>query len=243
MASAGQPVKGSVVLVTGANGGIGQALVEAFRAAGAAEVIAAVRPGKTAPAGTTPCALDVSDPASVATAASLFAQRVDILVNNAGVNGNGRLFAPGAEAAARSEMEVNYLGLLGMIRAFAPAMQARRSGAVVNLLSFLAHVNLPVMATYCASKAAAYSLTQAARAELARFGVRVLGVFPRLVDTAMSGHISAPKLSPAELAGAIVNALEQGVDDLYPGNAVEAYEAFRKDPGKLEREFAARLPD
>lgn len=252
-------LSGKRALVTGSSRGIGAAIARGLAAEGASvclsgrdpEALAAVAAslrtdvGEDAPDVSVVTA-DLYTPAGVDALVDevlAFWGGVDILVNNAGVNGNGRLFAPGAEAAARSEMEVNYLGLLGMIRAFAPAMQARRSGAVVNLLSFLAHVNLPVMATYCASKAAAYSLTQAARAELARFGVRVLGVFPRLVDTAMSGHISAPKLSPAELAGAIVNALEQGVDDLYPGNAVEAYEAFRKDPGKLEREFAARLPD
>lgn len=240
--SLNRQVQGRVVLITGANGGIGYALVEAFRAAGAAEVIAAVRVDKASPTGATRCVLDVTDPSSVGAAAASFASRVDILINNAGVNGNGRIFAPGAEEAARREMEINYLGTLAMIRAFAPAMQARRHGVIVNMLTFLAHVNLPLMGTYCASKAAAYSLTQAARAELARSGVRVCGVFPRMVDTAMSRHAPPPKLAPAALAEAVIGALRDGVDELYPGNAAEAYVAYRSDAKKMEQDLAARLP-
>lgn len=238
--SARTPVENAVVLVTGAAGGIGSALVAALRDAGAAEIIAAARRDAPAMPGVTPLQMDITDEADVARAAAAFAPRVDILINNAGYNANRRLLSEGWLGAARQEMEANYFGLLHMVHAFAPAMRARRRGTIVNLLTFLAHVNHPAMASYCASKAAAHSLTQALRAELAPAGVHVCGVFPTAVDTAMSRDVPGPKLSPAQLAADVIEAIRSGAEDLYPGMAEQAYRQFRLDPKQMERQMAQR---
>jgi NAD(P)-dependent dehydrogenase (short-subunit alcohol dehydrogenase family) len=232
-------IAGKVVLVTGSNGDIGRELVLAFRAAGAAEVIEIG--GRSAGGGM--ARLDVADQASVSALADSLGGRVEMLVNNAGVNGNvGALSAP-SDADARREMAVNYFGLLNMIRAFTPPMRARRQGVVINMLTVLCHSNLPMSGSYCASKAAAYSLTQAVRAELAAANVRVCGILPGPVDTRMSAKSPPPKLAPAELASAVITAVHEGVEDLYPGAAAQRmYAAFRADPKALEKSLAARLP-
>ncbi len=230
---------GKTVLVTGADGGLGRCLVAAFGTAGA-RVIAATRHGRAAP-GAQALALDVTDPAAIETAAKM-AGAVDILVNNAGVNGNGRMFAPGAVADAEAEMAVNYFGTLNMIRAFAPLMRERGRGVIANILSILAHANLPLCATYSASKAAAWSLTQAARAELARFGIRVHAIFPPVLDTAMAAHIPGPKMSPDDAAAEILQALREGREDAFLGAAKDGYARVREDPKAVEAAMASRLP-
>jgi short-subunit dehydrogenase len=196
--------------------------------------------GKSAAPGQT--RLDITDAAAVAALAGSLAPRVDILVNNAGFNGNrGALIEE--DRLARLEMDVNYFGLLNMIRAFSPAMRERGQGLIVNMLSMLAHMNLPVLGSYSASKAAALSLTQAARAELAPWGVRVCNILPGAVDTRMSTNVPPPKLAPAQLAAAVVKAVRSGVEDVYPGAAAERlHAAMRADAKALEKEMATRLP-
>lgn len=216
---------GKTVLVTGASGGIGQALVAAFAAAGAARVIAADRSAASAAAGGSTarpverCALDITDSSAVEACARRLGHEIDILVNNAGVNGNCGMFTADAESAARSEMQVNYFGLLHMLRAFAPVMAERGSGTIVNLLSFTAFTGMPGLASYSASKAAARALTLAAGADLAPRGVRVIGVYPRAVDTAMSAHLPIEKMAPDALAQEILRAIDAGRDELFPGPA------------------------
>lgn len=237
----GTPVENAVVLVTGAAGGIGSMLVAALRDAGAAEVVAAARRDAPAMPGVTPLQLDITNEADVARAAAEWAPRIDILINNAGFNANRRLLSEDSLCAARQEMEANYFGLLNMAQAFAPAMRERRRGTIVNLLTFLAHVNHPSMASYCASKAAAHSITQALRAELAPAGVHVCAVFPTAVDTAMSRDLPGPKLSPAQLAADVIKAIRSGAEDVYPGMAEQALRQFRLDPKQMERQMAQRL--
>ncbi len=235
-------VAGKTFLVTGASGGIGAALVDAFVAAGAAEVIAASRrPGPAGRDRVVPLRLDVTAPPSVREAASSVAGKVDVLVNCSGVNWNQRLDGANLDGA-RQEMDVNYFGLLNMFAAFAPPMQQRGAGMFINILSSMAHANHPLMATYCASKAAAHSLTQAMRAELAPAGVRVMAVFPPAVDTAMSAVAKVPKMAPAALATGIVDAIEAGVEDLYPGDAQALRAQLLADGKAVERTLAARIP-
>ena len=235
-------LKDAVVLLTGAAGGIGTALTEALLRAGVAEIIAAGRETPPPQARVRAELLDVTDAAEVRALAERLDGRVSVVIHCAGVNGNRRLFTPGYEDAARLEMAVNYFGLLNLADAFAPAMRARRGGVFVNLLSLLSHVNLPNMASYCASKAAAHSLTQALRAELSRDGVLVCGVYPAVVDTSMSAHIPGAKLAPAELALLIVQGIAQGAEDIFPGPAEAAFRQFVADPKAMERGMAARLP-
>jgi hypothetical protein len=235
-------LKDAVVLLTGAGGGIGTALTQALLAAGVAQIISAGRKHPPAHERVRQETVDITEPRVVRALAQRYAERVTVVIACAGVNANQRLFTPGFEAAARREMEVNYFGLLNLAEAFAPAMQARGSGLFVHLLTFLSHINLPLMAGYCASKAAAHSLTQALRAELARSGVQVCGVYPAVVDTAMSRDVPGPKLASADLAQVVVRAIETGQEDVYPGAAEEAFRLYIADPKAAERRMAARLP-
>lgn len=184
--------------------------------------------------------MDVTSEASVADVAKRFDSTVDWVICASGVNANRRL-ARYDDAAARREMETNFFGLIRLFQAFAPALCARRAGAFVNILSVLSLVNHPMMATYCASKAAANSLTQAMRAELAPFGVKVHAVMPPVVDTGMSAHVPHPKMSPAEVAQAMITGLEAGMEDIYPGHAKSLRDALQEDWKSVERSFASKI--
>jgi len=236
-------ISGKVVFLSGASGGIGREVVRAFLEAGVAEIVAASpNPLPASDARVRPHVLDVADRASVAAAAAAFAERIDILVTCAGANANCRIFLPPTLDPMREEMEVNYFGLLNMMRAFAPAMQRRRQGVIVNMLSMASLVNVPRMATYSASKAAAFSLTQALRAELKPYGIHVCGMLPSATDTAMTAHLSVPKLKPATVADAVIAAIRDGVEDAHEGLIhAEIYQALRTDPKSVERLMAAKL--
>ena len=160
-------IKESVALVTGANRGLGQALVRALRDAGCAKVYAAARhvESVTREDGIEPVPLDITNGKQVEAAAARCGD-VAILINNAGI----AAFTPalGAQAMdnARREMETNYFGTLAMCRAFAPVLKRNGGGGLVNILSVVSWFNAPVQGTYCASKAAEWSLTKAVRFEL-----------------------------------------------------------------------------
>jgi NAD(P)-dependent dehydrogenase (short-subunit alcohol dehydrogenase family) len=236
-------LSGKVVLLTGASGGIGRALIGAFLNAGTAEIIASSRKPIAAQASRVyPYTLDVTDTAKVNEAAKAFADRVDVIVNCSGANSNSRIFVPDSLDDARAEMEVNYFGLLNVVRAFAPAMQRRRQGVIVNMLSMVSFVNIPRMATYCASKAAAYSLTQAIRAELTPFGIHVCTMLPSATDTAMTAHLNVPKLKPQTVADAVIAAICDRIEDAHEGLIHdEIYQLLRTDPKSVERQMAAKL--
>jgi short-subunit dehydrogenase len=139
------------------------------------------------------------------------------------VNGNSAILADGFERTARREMEVNYLGLLHVAAAFAPVLEGRAGATLVSMLSFLSHVSVPQMATYCASKAAAHSLTESLRQDLGPRGIQVCGVYPTAVDTAMSRDFPGEKLDPMALARDVVAAVAEGREALYPAPAHELY--------------------
>lgn len=241
--NANTEIEGRTVLITGATGGIGGALVAAFREAGAGRIYAAARePSRLkADATVTPVGLDLADPRHID---ALPLAEVEILVNNAGVNHNEGLLAADSMALAEEEIRVNYLGTLALIRAVAPHLKRRNAGVIVNLITVLAHVNLPLMGSYCASKAALLSLTQGVRAELMPWGVRVVGIFPGAVDTRMSADFPPPKLAPAAVGRAVVEAIAEGVEDAYPGEmAQELRRKWLEEPKAVERELAAILPE
>ena len=249
LADPNREIAGRTVLVTGANGGIGRAIVAAFLDAGASEVIAATRSGNApefegGDARITQIAMDLSDRASVRTAAEGVGARVDILVNNAGVTAISGFFEGDDTGGARREMDINYFGTLEVLRAFAPHMKARQQGVILNVLTVLAHVCLPSMGSYCASKAAALSLTQGVRAELLPWGVRVCAIFPSTVDTEASADSPPPKLAPKRVAAEIVRMIAEGEEDCYPGDiARELAAAIRRDAKTVEREMALALPE
>ncbi len=236
---------GASVLLIGGGGGIGSALVEQLYKEKVKSIVVAGRQSREAVEEATGLRheyVDVTDLASVqGLAQRLSPLSISIVINCAGVNGNRRLFSDNDISFARREMEVNYFGLMNVATVFGPQLAAKGSGIFVALLSFLSHVNHPQMATYCASKAAAHSLTQALRAELIRSGVRVCGIYPTAVDTEMSRHIPSPKLSPVELAGEVVAFLMGAEDDLYPGDAAAAHSYFLRDPKGLAQAMTAEI--
>jgi NAD(P)-dependent dehydrogenase (short-subunit alcohol dehydrogenase family) len=206
-------ITGSVALVTGANRGIGAELVEQLKRRGAAKVYAAARDVSTITAdGVVPLQLDVTDADQVRAAAAA-ARDVTLLVNNAGIS-TGTSLVTGDEATIRREMDTNFYGPLLLTRAFAPVLAARGGGAIVNVVSALSWFTAPGAGAYAASKAAAWMLTDSARIELAAQGTHVVGVHMGLVDTDMTRGFDAPKLAPADLAGAALDAVESGEQEV-----------------------------
>jgi NAD(P)-dependent dehydrogenase (short-subunit alcohol dehydrogenase family) len=237
-----------VALVTGANRGIGEQFVKALRAAGARTVYAGARNvGNLRIAGgdngvVVPLGIDTTREADIAAAARR-CRDVTLLVNNAGVNFNTPLVGIASLANARAEIETNYFGTLAMCRAFAPILKANGGGTIVNMLSILARVNLPLMGSLCASKAAAFSMTQGVRAELRAQGTRVIGVMPGAVETRMTEMLPPPKMNPADVVKAALQAVEDGVEDVYPGDMAQGVAAgLVKDPKGVEVQFSAYLP-
>jgi short-subunit dehydrogenase len=234
-----ETIKGSVVLITGATGAIAQALISALEARGAAKIYAAARDisGLTASARLVPIKMDVTSDDDVVKAAALAAD-VTLLINNAGVNHNTAFMLAPDLAIAREEIEINYLAPLRLTRAFAPALIQNR-GAVLNVLTILARVNLPLMGSYCASKAAGLSLTQGLRGELAPKGVRVVAAMPGAVDTRMTAGLPIPKMAPAEAAAEILDGFEAGEEDIYVGEMARGLaQGLAHDPKAVERQLA-----
>jgi NAD(P)-dependent dehydrogenase (short-subunit alcohol dehydrogenase family) len=234
---------GRTILITGAQGGIGQALVARFLEAGAARVYAA---GRAAVRGAgdsrvVPVRLDITDEVQVRAAAESCSD-VEILVNNAGINRNRSLMAAADLSDARLEMETNYFGTLAMCRAFAPVLAANGGGAIVNVLSIGAKIGLPFMGSLCASKAAALRLTECMRAELAAQGTHVLAVLPGAVDTPMTRHLGGiRKLAPFEVARTLVTALCAGAEEVCVGPEAERIDELLCSP-RLRGETPKRFP-
>ena len=240
-------ISGKRVLITGASRGLGRTLAFAFGAAGAREILAGARQTEdfeslTAEATTTglsitPIKLDVTSDADVQAAVRL--GRIDILINN-----NARVASFGDPlhmtfADIQREIDVNYLGVLRMVRAFAPAMAEHGDGMIVNIATILAKVNLPIVATYCATKAALLSLGQGLRAYLADKGVRVITVMPSTIDTDMSRGAEVPKLTKEFVAGEILRHIREETIDPPIGEEAEGiYESLMKDPRVMEKMFA-----
>lgn len=230
---------GKTALVTGANRGIGRALVQALLDAGAERVYAAARSpaGFTPPPGAIALELDVTDAQSIRAAAQQVGV-LDVLINNAGVSSGQPLLNTQDLEAAEREMRVNYFGTLAVSRAFAPALIARGGGALVNVLSILGRVSLPRAGSYSASKAAAFSLTQGLRAELRSHGTLVIGVLPGFVDTDMTTRITAPKITAKQVADDVLEALRTETEDVYPGPAADIARSLQADSKAVERQLA-----
>jgi NAD(P)-dependent dehydrogenase (short-subunit alcohol dehydrogenase family) len=242
-------LKNSVVLVTGANGGIGSHFVTQLLQLQVAKIYVCARSVNRlqdlmALDSTRIVAieLDVTNPQSV-TAAAAKCPDVNVLVNNAGTSLNhGIISAPDLEAA-RAEMEVNYFGMASMCRTFAPILKQQGGGAILNVLSLLGKVNLPFSGSYSASKAAAISMTQSVRAELAAQGTLVVGVIPGTVDTELAKDWPDPKVAPAEVVRAALQAIADNQEDVYPGEqASQVMAQLLTDPKGVEKYMASFLP-
>lgn len=243
------------VLITDGKTAVGQALVRQVLAAGADIVwVGQAEPWKKSPgldeltsdARVTIVPLDVTDSRSVAELAGEIGGRVDILINNAELHRAHGIASRSGVDVARAEMDVNYFGSLRLAQTFGPALKSRAADgqssatAWVNLLSIYALSNFPAHGTYSASKAAALSLAQCLRAEMQPAGLRVINVFPGPIDDEWNQALPPPKLLPDALARAVVKALGDGVEDVYPGDVAQEWLArWRENPKALERELSA----
>jgi NAD(P)-dependent dehydrogenase (short-subunit alcohol dehydrogenase family) len=230
-------IASKTVLITGANRGIGRALVDEALKRGARSVYAAARsPFQVDDRRVTPLVLDVTDRVQIDQAAAAV-ESLDVLVNNAGVADFDNLRE--ADAIGR-HLAVNLLGPFNVTRAFLPHL-TRAKGAIVNNLSLAAIAPLPIVPAYSISKAAAANMTQSLRAYLKGRGVTVHGVFLGPIDTDMSKGFEVPKTSPAAAAQGIFDGLEKGEEDIFPDTGSQPMaEGWRAGAAKaLEREFAA----
>jgi NAD(P)-dependent dehydrogenase (short-subunit alcohol dehydrogenase family) len=201
-------ITGKIALVTGANRGLGRQLAAQLRDRGAHVYAAARDPQTVDLPGVTPIALDITDPASVATAAQA-THDVAILVNNAG-SSTGSSLLTGDLADIRLELDTHFFGTLTVTRAFAPQLAAQGSSAVLNVLSALSWLSFPGSGAYCAAKSAEWSLTNALRQELAAQGTRVTALHVGFMDTDMTARLDVPKADPAVIAKLAIDGIEAG---------------------------------
>jgi len=230
-------ITNKTVLVTGANRGIGQALVDEAIRRGAKRVYAGTRSGlQHTDQRVMPLTLDVTNSSQIERAVGAV-ETLDVLINNAGVATYDDLSDP---AAIESHLAVNLFGTLNVTRAFLPLL-TRSKGAIVNNMSVAAFAALPIVPAYSISKAALFSLTQSLRAQLAGRGVTVHGAFPGPVDTDMSRDFDTPKASPESVARAIFDGLGKGEEDIFPDSFSQTMaESWRASRAKtLEHQFAA----
>jgi len=235
-------VKDRVVLVTGANRGIGKSTVEEFLRAGARKIYAAARNLESlnvliAAHGDriVPLRIDLNDPDSI-TSAAQEATDVEIVINNAGTANVANPLAGNAVAALQEEMEVNVYGLMRMAQAFAPVLKVNGGGALAQLNSIASMKNFADFATYSASKAASYSITQALRNTLQAQGTRVVSVHPGPIATEMANSLGIIEIAePAELVPqAIIAAIESGDFHAFP-------DTMARQVGAVYRDFASNI--
>jgi NAD(P)-dependent dehydrogenase (short-subunit alcohol dehydrogenase family) len=238
--TSGMNVANKTVLITGANRGIGRALVNEALRRGAKRVYAASRvPLQTADERVTPLTLDVTSTSEIQRAVDQV-DALDVLINNAGMAAYDDLTNP---EVVEQHLAVNLFGPLRVANAFAPLLK-RSKGAIVNSVSLAALAALPMIPAYSISKAAAFNMTQSLRTLLAAEGVSVHAVVLGPIDTEMSRGLEIPKASPESAAAGIFDGLANGEDEIFPDPASASIaEGWRNGAVKaMDRQFAAFVP-
>lgn len=230
------------VLVTGANRGIGEAIVRELLTSGVKKVYAAARNPARLPdfadERVVPVTLEITDEAQVRDAAAIAAD-TDLLINNAGTAAFASLLdAP--LATLKADVDVNYYGTLNVIRAFVRVLEGKAEAAIVNVVTIGAFVNFPALGGYSASKAALFSASQGIRMELAPRGIAVHTVNPGPIDTDMAKDLPMDKTSPEETARNIVAGLRDGQAEIFPDVvSQQMFEVWKKDYRELEAMVAS----
>jgi NAD(P)-dependent dehydrogenase (short-subunit alcohol dehydrogenase family) len=207
-------LKDSVVLITGANRGIGLAFAKAALARGARRVYAGARdPSQISLAGVQPIELDVTSPTDIAAAAKDCSD-VTLVINNAGIGRQGSLLLPDAIETVQAHLETNLFGILRMMQRFAPVLAKNGGGAFLNVLSVASWINSGVLNAYAVSKTAAWSLTNGLRNELRKQNTQVLAMHMGFVDTDLTKGIDMPKESPASVVDRAFDALEANLSEV-----------------------------
>jgi NAD(P)-dependent dehydrogenase (short-subunit alcohol dehydrogenase family) len=234
-------IQGCVALVTGANRGLGKAIVAALVEAGAAKVYAAARDERQIVAvgsRVVPVTLDVTKPEQIA-AAVRKAGDVTLLINNAGALNSFNVLTS-TQADLDADFRVQVHGTLGVIRAFLPVLERAHGATVVNVLSLTSLASFPALGGYSASKAAAYSMTQALRPDLKKKLIDILAVLPGVIDTDMVKDLPMPKTSPADTAKGLLAGIERGDEEIFPDPMAQQMGAlWNKSHKELERAFAS----
>jgi NAD(P)-dependent dehydrogenase (short-subunit alcohol dehydrogenase family) len=235
-------IEGCVALVTGANRGLGKAIVSALVEAGAAKVYAAARDERKVSADSSrivPLTLDVTKPEQIAAAVGR-ARDVTLLINNAGSLASFNVLTA-SQADLEADFRVQVHGTLGVIRAFLPALERAPGGAtIVNVLSLTSLASFPALGGYSASKAAAYSMTQALRPELKKKQIDILAVLPGPIDTDMVKDLSMPKTSPTDTARGLLAGIVRGDEEIFPDPMAQQMGAlWNKSHKEYERVFAS----
>ena len=237
-------IQDSIVLITGANRGIGKAYAEEFLKQGAQKIYLGVRDTGSVtdfvaqnPDVLIPLKFDVTNNEDIQNAAQV-AKDVTILVNNAGILFFDDFTSPDLIENARQQMDVNYIAPLAITQKFAPILKANGGGALVTVSSIVGHVSMPAATTYCASKYAVQSIILNARAQLSSQGTQVIGVYPGPIDTDMGDGLDMDKFPPSQVAQETLKAIESGEEDVFTDEfSKSTYQAFRADPKAVEAQM------
>jgi NAD(P)-dependent dehydrogenase (short-subunit alcohol dehydrogenase family) len=224
-------LENAAVLITGANRGLGLAFAKEALARGASKVYAAARnPASITLAGVIPVKLDVNNPEDVARIAHECAD-VTLLINNAGVAETGGFLSDDAEAMLRRQLETNLFGPLRLSRSFAPVLANNGGGGIINVLSIASWITGPLLATYSATKSAAWSMTNALRQELTAQHTHVLGLHVGFIDTDLTSTMDVPKIAPEVVVARTYDGLEQNAYQVLADETTQqVHQAFSSHP-------------
>lgn len=214
-------LENAVVLITGANRGLGLAFAKAALERGARKVYATARnPANITLEGVIPVKLDVTNPEDVARVARDCGD-VTLLINNAGIAEIGGILSDNAEKILRTQMETNVYGPIRLSQAFAPILATNGGGGIINVLSIASWVTSPILATYSVTKSAAWSVTNALRQELKQQQTQVLGLHVGFIDTDLTSGFDAPKTAPGVVVDRTFDALEQNAHQVLADEATQ----------------------